>query len=746
MHPTEVCFPCRQGGAGYARRVWLSAIMTGFLLGGDVLRGADWDNFSDTWVATDALERKLPGFAEVGPPRADRTVGMFYFLWHGAHVQGGPYDVTRILGQDPSAMGRPDSPLWGPLHVPHHWGESIFNYYLTDDAGVLRKHAQMLSDAGVDMVVFDVTNQLSYPEWYRALLREWGAWRKLGNRTPQIAFLTPFWDPGKVTRELWRDLYQAGLGSELWFRWDGKPLILADPDLLDTREEHGRQNLAVELQPGGALGQSFEAAQSFRAVGGRFPNWGATNASMTLTLLRGGPGGERVAAERYHEVADNAWVMLGFSTPQPPGTYYLEASEVGGRIGWWSHTEEAIPHGQSFTNGVPARGGRTLRLMMADDEAERIRGFFTFRKPQPDYFRGPTRSNMWSWLEVFPQHVFRNDKGEKEQMSVGVAQNAVGGRLGSMSEVGARGRSWYNGAMDTRPDAVRYGLNAEEQWAHALAEDPRLVFVTGWNEWIAGRFAEFNGIRKPVMFVDQFDQEHSRDIEPMRGGHGDDYYWQLVSWIRRYKGVRSPTEVRSAPITIDGRFEDWDRVQPEFRDTLGDPVQRNHRGWATNVTYRNESGRNDILVSKVSAGPRKVSFLVRTAQALSVPGGTNWMVLFLDTDADVRTGWLGYEYVVNRAEPGSLERHEGPGFRWKRVGTVDWRHAGSALELSLPWRRLGLSGPPRALDFKWADNCIALGDWSDFTLNGDAAPNDRFNFRADFGERRRGPQSVITDP
>jgi hypothetical protein len=25
------------------------------------------------------------------------------------------------------------------------------------------------------------------------------------------------------------------------------------------------------------------------------------------------------------------------------------------------------------------------------------------------------------------------------------------------------------------------------------------------------------------MFVDQFDQEHSRDIEPMRGGHGDDY-------------------------------------------------------------------------------------------------------------------------------------------------------------------------------------------------------------------------------
>ena len=30
------------------------------------------------------------------------------------------------------------------------------------------------------------------------------------------------------------------------------------------------------------------------------------------------------------------------------------------------------------------------------------------------------------------------------------------------------------------------------------------------------------------MFVDQFDQEHSRDIEPMKGGHGDNYYYQMV--------------------------------------------------------------------------------------------------------------------------------------------------------------------------------------------------------------------------
>src|ERR1051325_5877380 len=189
------------------------------------LRGS----FSDTWVATDALGRAVPTFPEVPAPRADRTVGIFYFLWHGAHVQGGPFDVTKILATDPDAMQKPNSPLWGPLHAPHHWGESLFGYYLTDDEGVLRKHAQMLADAGADVVIFDVTNQLTYRDYYRALLRVWSELRSLGNRTPQVAFLTPFWDPAKVTRELWRELYSIGLHRELWFQWKGKPLILADP-------------------------------------------------------------------------------------------------------------------------------------------------------------------------------------------------------------------------------------------------------------------------------------------------------------------------------------------------------------------------------------------------------------------------------------------------------------------------------------------------------------------------------------
>ena len=60
---------------------------------------ADGDVYADTWVATDALGRSLPGYAEVGPPRK-RQVGIFYFLWVNHEVtnngDGPVWDNTRI--------------------------------------------------------------------------------------------------------------------------------------------------------------------------------------------------------------------------------------------------------------------------------------------------------------------------------------------------------------------------------------------------------------------------------------------------------------------------------------------------------------------------------------------------------------------------------------------------------------------------------------------------------------------------
>ncbi len=687
------------------------------------------DVLSDTWVATDALGRALPGHAECGPPRPDRQVGMFYFLWLGEHAGGkGPFDISRILARDPQAIEQTDHPLWGPMHAFHHWGEPLFGYYQTDDAYVLRRHAQMLADAGVDVVIFDVTNRFTYRRWYMALLEAFSLVRADGGSTPQIAFLCPFGSPAGVVRELYADLYEPGLYPDLWYRWEGRPLILADPGMLSEAIGGTAHDTAVRLEPGHSLGQSITTDRPVGSVGGSFPTWKEKGSALTLSLHRDGPGGETLGRRRFEDVADNAWLRLEFDPPLQPGTYYLQIAEPQGTIGWWSHSNDVFANGEAYADGTPVPGDRTIQAVLADG-AGGISDFFTFRRPQASYFQGPTGPDMWSWLEVYPQHVFRNSKGDKEQMSVGVAQNAVGGRIGSLSEPDSQGRSFHNGATDTAPDAVLHGLNFAEQWERAIEEDPRFVFVTGWNEWIAMRFDEFAGVRAPVVFVDQFDQEHSRDIEPMAGGHGDNYYYQLVSYIRRYKGVRpAPLAGPQKTIALEGDFAQWADVTPEFLDDIGDEARRDHPGYNNHTRYVNTTGRNDFSALKVSRDRNLLYFYAQTKDPITPYTDPRWMMLYLDTDADPSTGWLGFDYVVNRtvrdATTTVLEAREGD--TWQARAELRYCVSGNELMLAIPRTAIGLADTekPLKLHFKWADNTQA-DDPEEFWLDGDCAPNGR---------------------
>ena len=558
-----------------------------------------WDRFADTWVATDALGRKLSTHEQVGPPRAGKFVGIFYFLWMGQHGTDGPYDVTKILAEHPDAMKTPTSPPWGPMYKMHHWGEPLFGYYLSDDAWVIRKHAQMLADAGVDVVIFDVTNQATYQKVYMKLCEVFADVRRNGGDTPQIAFLTPFWDPPKVVKELYDNLYKPGLYSDLWFRWKGKPLILADPEKV------------------------------------------------------------------------------------PPET----------------------------------------------------KDFFTFRKPEPSYFVGPSGPNQWGWLEAYPQHIFYDDAGKPEQMVVGIGQNAHDGRLSAFSVANTYGRSWHNGKKDERPGAVNFGFNVMEQWKRALEVDPEFIFITGWNEWIAMRMDEFAGEREPVMLVDEFTQEYSRDIEPMKGGHSDSYYYQMVNYIRRFKGARAiPVAGPKKTIRIGEGFADWRGVTPEFRDEIGDTAHRDHPGYDDVGRYVNATGRNDFILLKVARDEKNVYFYARTREPITPHTDPHWMMLFINADGDHRTGWEGYDFVVNRRVKDSrmtvLEKSAGA-WNWKPVAEIRYFVKGNEMELAIPRKSLGFGDPkkPIRFDFNWADNIRKDGDILEFTVNGDSAPNGRFNYR-----------------
>ncbi len=72
-----------------------------------------------------------------------------------------------------------------------------------------------------------------------------------------------------------------------------------------------------------------------------------------------------------------------------------------------------------------------------------------------------------------------------------------------------------------------------QQWYNAFDYRPKIVTLTWWNEWTAQRLQVSAG---NYQFTDNYNQNYSRDIEPMEGGHGDQYYRWMIEYISAYKG------------------------------------------------------------------------------------------------------------------------------------------------------------------------------------------------------------------
>ena len=563
----------------------------------------DSRNPGTPWPATDGLGRVLMMEGEAPAPRENRYVGIFYFLWNGYHdaTDDGPFDVSHIMAKDPDALQKPDSPLWGPSGAMHFWGEPLYGYYRNADPWVLRRHAHLLAAAGIDTLIFDTTNRVTYKDVYMQLCEVFTEIRNEGGRTPQISFMVNT-RAGDTARELYEDLYKPGLYEALWFHWEGKPLMICDP------------------------------------------------------------------AE-------------------------------------------------------------------ADDE---LREFFTLRKAHWP-FEMINTPYAWHWEATYPQvYGYTDNPDVPEQVNVSVAQNLrrEDGKVTSMSKGDARGRSFHAGDKDPRPEAVNLGLNMQEQWERALELDPPFVMVTGWNEWIAGRF---RSDAEPVMFVDQFDQENSRDIEMAKAAHQDNYYYQLVHNVRRYKGV-PPLPRSSGEKTIDiaGGFEQWVDVSPDFTDPIHETLPRDYPGVAR-LHYTNQTGRNDFRLMKVARDADNLYFYVETNDAITSWQDPHWMLLLLNTDGKQETGWQGYNYIVNlHVEDQNntwLAAHKSNAaadvWDWEKTTRLPMWVEGNRMHLAIPRDVLGLAGnnKPLTLDFKWADNIQTQGDILDFYLSGDVAPQARFNYR-----------------
>ena len=363
-----------------------------------------------------------------------------------------------------------------------------------------------------------------------------------------------------------------------------------------------------------------------------------------------------------------------------------------------------------------------------------ILDFFTFRKNDPIYFtKEPTPPDTWGWLSVNPQarYCVRED-GTCEQMTVGVAHNASERGLVPMNDIhgGVYGRSHTTdpdykyvyrayGKMYTVNSSIEnahyYGLNFNEQFDRAIEADPDIVFVTGWNEWIAGRHPEWQG--SPNAFPDEFNDEFSRDLEPSKGELRDHYYMQLVSNIRRYKGTGvMPRTVRK---TVDIRdTASWEGV-PAIPHFSGTAPERDNDGWK-GTHYTDRSSRNEVVETRHCVDDDNVYFYARCAEPVTAPS-SDWMRMLIATDRE--RGWEGFDYILDRTGVGVLEHSKG-GWNWEPAGMVEMCVMGNVVTVKLPKSLL----PEKAdhIRYKWADNNLGEGDVLDLYTKGNTAPGGRF--------------------
>jgi hypothetical protein len=371
--------------------------------------------------------------------------------------------------------------------------------------------------------------------------------------------------------------------------------------------------------------------------------------------------------------------------------------------------------------------GKPLVLCPDNNLSPECRNFFTIRHSWFDT-RGSwfgDGKDKWAWGDYYPQKFgWHESSGKAEQISVAAATHPT-------SNIG---RSYSNGSQPAtfRSDE---GLFFSEQWRRAIEVDPELIFITGWNEWVAMRFTDGAAGQmcgRPISagdsyFVDQYNEEYSRDIEPMRGGFGDNYYYQMVDNIRKYKGVQPiPIATVQHTVSVDGDASDWNVVFPAFADDKSDITARNHFGWGRIGQLADNSGRNDFVTAKVVTDNSMAYFCMKTAGDVVLTGGP--LQLFIKPGASV-PAWEGFRFRVDvQADKAELYTSKG-GWNWGKTADIPCIVNKNFIELSVSLQQLGLSAGAKTIDFKWADNMPQTGDIKDFMDHGDTAPNSRFRYR-----------------
>lgn len=350
--------------------------------------------------------------------------------------------------------------------------------------------------------------------------------------------------------------------------------------------------------------------------------------------------------------------------------------------------------------------GKPVIIGILEQTDSKIADFFHFKNsiwPNAEY-----KDNGFPWIDFgWPQTKYITADGKESIVSVSVAQNsdssACFGHNYFYGSNGCHGRSYHDGQANITENSYKYGYNIAEQWKGAIALDPDIVLVTGWNEWKAGVWTN----DKPVAIYDCVNGEYSRDIEPMVGGYGDAYYMQLIDEVRKFKGIDKELS-RAVPF-----------MAHNFTMAKGQRKSETFNGVITD-----NSLRNIIIAVSVDKQGDNLLFSATTRDNIdetNIVG--DWMRLLVNTkDSN------DFEYCFNlRADRnGKTVAAQKQNGKWKRIGIIDYEVKENKITLTVPCTMIG---DVQNINFKWVDSVCHCFKSEDFYLYGSCAPLGALYYR-----------------
>lgn len=631
------------------------------------------DLYSDTWVATDALGRTMPDYEAVGPVKRDqrRVVGIFYITWHSDSLATlkSPYmaDVTKILAADPTARLNAKHPLW--TEGSYHWGEPEMGYFLSRDEWVIRKDMSMLTDAGVDVLVMDVTNAVRYWDEWDVLFPTMQKMKAEGNKVPQFCFWAFNGPVITVVQDLYEKIYKAGKYKDLWFYWDGKPLLLYnDTPSIDANGQgiqHPNPNYdpAAKTDPNHPHYGDPEYAEEF------YSDY-TKDVKDFFTLRTMWWGYYKWAGKRFIGTEDK-W-SFGYDLCDPNVKNMNPLDLVSLHHG--KREQAAVTPAQHPTSLV----GKSWSREKGEPELNE------YDLPVPTYvpWLKKTVSNPEGYgiyfqerwdeaIQADPQFLYINDWNE-----------------------------WTAGKY--HPE--------EGQTFDFLRRKADYRFIDQYN-------SEFNRCIHPMKggYTDNYYMQMAQNIRRYKGARP----------IPELKGYSA--------ISIDGDFVDWARVEVEYRDTIGDVTHRDYKGYGglhyTNTSGRNDIVTSKVAFDASNVyfyvetngaltphTDKNWMLLLVDADKDSSTGWYGYDFL-INQDIDPETTSVKRFVSSQAAQP------------WQTAGHAAYRYAGKGLEISVPRALLGLTSDLATFDFHWSDNPAELKDPISLCTDGDSAPNRRFNYR-----------------